>query len=136
MFAVPPNTIALAATPSSAHPALIAREVAADVARWRRLLRYDPHQRFTTLIERTDRQEIWLLSWLPGQGTDLHDHGSATGAFTVVLGALAERVVRDRVEIMHPLAAGQSRVFAPGYLHQVTNPGPDLAVSIHVNCVG
>lgn len=132
MFAVPPNTVALAATPSSAHPALIARDLAADADRWRRLLRYDPHERFTVLVERTDDQEIWLMSWLPGQSTDLHDHGDATGAFTVVVGSLSERVVRDSVEVLHPLIAGQSRVFGPGYVHQVGNPGPDPAVSIHV----
>jgi predicted metal-dependent enzyme (double-stranded beta helix superfamily) len=137
MFAVPPNTVALAATPASAHPALIAREVAADPARWRRLLHYDAHERYTVLVERSDDQEIWLMSWLPGQGTDLHDHGAATGAFTVVAGALTERVARGSgterpTEALHHLVAGQSRVFGPGYVHQVTNVGTEPAVSVHV----
>ena len=34
----------------------------------------------------------WLLSWLPGQGTGLHDHGGSAGAFAVVRGTLHERV--------------------------------------------
>jgi predicted metal-dependent enzyme (double-stranded beta helix superfamily) len=134
MFAVPPNTIALSATPESAHPALIARELAADPARWGRLLRYQTGERYAALVESTSGQEIWLLSWLPGQGTDLHSHGPAHGAFTVAVGELTERVARPEraAEVTHLLAAGQSRAFAPGYVHQLRNLGPDPAVTIHV----
>jgi predicted metal-dependent enzyme (double-stranded beta helix superfamily) len=137
MFAVPPNTVALSGTPATAHPALIARELAGDPGRWRHLLRFHAGERFATLVEGTDRQEIWLLSWLPGQQTDLHNHGGATGAFTVVTGTLTERVARrsgtERPrETEHRVVAGQSRVFGPGYVHQVRNAGPEPAVSIHV----
>ena len=40
--------------------------------------------------------EIWLLSWVPGQGTALHDHGLSAGAFAVAQGTLIERVVDGR----------------------------------------
>jgi predicted metal-dependent enzyme (double-stranded beta helix superfamily) len=131
MFAVPPNTVALPAT--TAHPALIARDFAADRPRWAGLLRYDPDERFAELIERTDGQEVWLMSWLPGQGTDLHDHGGSTGAFAVVSGVLTEVVARPGVaRVTHRLVNGQVRVFGPDYAHQVRDEGPDPAVSIHV----
>jgi predicted metal-dependent enzyme (double-stranded beta helix superfamily) len=130
MFAVPENTVALAASVTAAHPARIAREVAVDRARWAGLLRYDPTERFSALVDRVGEYEVWLMSWLPGQSTDVHDHGSAVGAFTVVSGVLTERVVRAGVE--HNLYPGQSRVFAPDYVHQVVNNGIDPAVSIHV----
>jgi quercetin dioxygenase-like cupin family protein len=36
------------------------------------------------------------LTWLPGQATDLHDHGDSAAAFTVVRGRLEEvRAQRD-----------------------------------------
>jgi quercetin dioxygenase-like cupin family protein len=130
MFAVPANTIASAAVAPTVHPALIARAYAADRSRWAHLLRYDPDERFVALVEQTDEQEIWLMSWLPGQRTDLHDHGDATGAFTVVSGALTEHVLHRGTELS--LSPGQSRVFGPGYAHQVRNDGPDPAVSLHV----
>ncbi|MEV4318360.1 cysteine dioxygenase family protein [Actinocrispum sp. NPDC049592] len=130
MFAVPENTIAQAASPTAAHPQRVARAVALDRAKWAGLLRYDPVERYTALIERTPEYEVWLMSWLPGQSTDLHDHGDATGAFTVVSGVLTERVLRSG--LVHDLRAGQSRVFAPGYAHQVVNYSIDPAVSIHV----
>jgi predicted metal-dependent enzyme (double-stranded beta helix superfamily) len=136
MFAVPANTVAVAALPPGAHPALIARAVATDRTQWAHLLRYDPDQRYTALLREDDGQQVWLMTWLPGQKTDLHDHGPTTGAFTVVSGALTEQVVRSTltgtVEHRHPLRPGQSRAFGPGYVHQVVNLGPDPAVSVHV----
>jgi len=130
MFAVPENTVASAETAPTVHPALIAREYAAARERWAHLLRYDPDERYTALVHRTPGQEVWLMSWLPGQGTDLHDHGAAGGAFTIVSGELTEHV--HHRGITHKLDVGQSRVFGPGYVHQVHNAGPDPAVSIHV----
>ena len=134
MFAVPANTVALPAT--SVHPALLARDHAADRDRWAHLLRYDPDERFAHLVERTGDQEVWLMSWLPGQQTDLHDHGGSTGAFAVVSGTLAELVARPGTRVEHRLVPGQIRVFGPRYVHQIRNPGPDPAVSIHVYRAG
>jgi len=130
MFAVPANTIASASTAPTVHPALIAREFATNRDRWAHLLRYDPDERYTALVDRTPDQEVWLMSWLPGQGTDLHDHGPSSGAFTVVSGELAEHVVHRGTT--HTVTVGQSRVFGPGYAHEVRNAGPDPAVSLHV----
>ncbi|HWE89327.1 MAG TPA: cysteine dioxygenase family protein [Pseudonocardiaceae bacterium] len=133
MFAVPPNTVASPAALAAAHPVRIATDYARDRSRWAKLLRYDPDDRFTALIEANAHVEVWLLSWLPGQHTDLHDHGGAAGAFTVVSGTLSERVRRPgRVELAHELRAGQSRAFGPNYVHQVRNESVDPAVSIHV----
>jgi quercetin dioxygenase-like cupin family protein len=130
MFAVPENTVAYVGSTTAKHPSRIAAEVALDRDRWKALLRYDPAERFSALVERTDDHEVWLMSWLPGQSTDLHDHGSATGAFTVVSGVLTETVMRAGVT--HDLHPSQSRVFAPNYVHRVVNNGVDPAVSIHV----
>lgn len=130
MFAVPENTVALSTSLTSAHPSRIALSYAANRDSWKHLLRYDPVERFSALVDRVGPYEVWLMSWLPGQATDLHDHGSATGAFTVVSGTLTERVVRSGAELA--LRPGQSRVFAPDYVHQVINNGIDPAVSVHV----
>ncbi|HEX7659138.1 MAG TPA: cysteine dioxygenase family protein [Pseudonocardiaceae bacterium] len=134
MFAVPENTIAEPADLTAAHPVRIATDYARNRGRWARLLRYDPDERFSVLIEANDQFEIWLLSWLPGQHTDLHDHGGATGAFTVVSGTLTESTARQdgSGERSQQLVAGQSRAFGPNYIHQVRNLGVDPAVSIHV----
>jgi hypothetical protein len=82
--------------------------------------------------------EVWLLSWLPGQGTDLHDHGPSSGAFAVAAGSLTERVVsahrrgRRAREATTELGTGRARFFGPHYVHQVRNGGGEAAVSLHV----
>ena len=111
----------------------IVREVAAQPAGWRSLVRYDPAERWYQLLERNDDHEVWLLSWLPGQYTGFHDHGSSAGAFTVAQGCLAERTARHgrphrrRLE----LAAGAARSFGPGHIHDVRNSSAVPAVSVH-----
>jgi predicted metal-dependent enzyme (double-stranded beta helix superfamily) len=111
--------------------------LAAHPERWRPLLDYRTDTRWYRLLERTPQHEVWLLSWLPGQGTDLHDHGPASGAFAIAAGTLTERVVATRadcstVEITRELVAGRCRAFGPRYVHQVTNAGTVPAVSVHI----
>ena len=134
MFAVPENTVLSATRVAPQQPTKIVREFVADRTGWAHLLRYDPVERWTALIHRTPGYEVWLMSWLPGQGAELHDHGGAEGAFTVVHGVLTELTGRPghAGQALHVLRAGQSRVFGPNYVHQMRNEGDDPAVSIHV----
>lgn len=137
MFAVPVNTVAAEEKPALRHPARVAVAYAASRDRWRHLLRYDADERYAVLVDRTDTDEIWLMSWLPGQGEQRHDHGDTSGAFTVVHGELTEVVLRpnavqDAGPEVNVLLAGQTRAFGPGYAHQVSNRSADPAVSLHV----
>jgi predicted metal-dependent enzyme (double-stranded beta helix superfamily) len=83
---------------------------------------------------------VWLLSWLPEQGTPLHDHGTSAGAFSVVQGTLTERVVAAGRTTVHDatadLSVGRVRHFGPHYVHQVTNTAAEPAVSVHVYTPG
>jgi len=118
---------------------------------WAPLVEYREESRWTRLIDPADAADvldpslhaelagaqIWLLSWLSGQGTDLHDHGASAGAFAVARGTLTERVVATRTDdSVHQsttdLAAGRVRYFGSHYVHQVTNALPEPAVSVHV----
>jgi hypothetical protein len=82
--------------------------------------------------------DIWLLSWLPGQATALHDHGHSSGAFAVAQGTLSERVVtaghrgRHARERAADLGTGGVRAFGRYYVHQVRNASTEPAVSVHV----
>ncbi|MGH4013517.1 MAG: cysteine dioxygenase [Pseudonocardiaceae bacterium] len=141
MHAVPYLTVPAAEPVLPGGPASLAMALAARPERWRPLVGYRADTRWYRLLERTGRHEVWLLSWLPGQGTDLHDHGPASGAFAVAAGTLSELVVavkpgRAPVEITRTLEAGRSRVFGPHYVHQVTNTGAVPAVSVHVYTPG
>ncbi|WDZ82546.1 cysteine dioxygenase [Micromonospora cathayae] len=95
-------------------------------------IRFDPVDRWYTRLAAQRDHEVWLLTWLPGQGTDLHDHGGSAGAFLVVSGTLTEEVVVGGRLRPHQLTPGLGRRFGVRHVHQVTNRGNQPAVSVHV----
>lgn len=109
-----------------------ARRWAAEPARWPVLPRFDPVDRWYARIAEADDHEVWLLTWLPGQETDLHDHGGSAGAFVVVEGVLTEQTVGRGRLVETRLPAGRWRRFGPRHVHGVANRGNTPAVSVHV----
>ena len=148
-----PDTTPGAPTPLAVRPAGaagLAVTLALHPEVWAPLVEYRDQDRWTHLLDperaaaaldpsqypELAGAQIWLLSWLHGQGTPLHDHGRSAGAFAVARGTLTERVVTRRGQQPHQSAAdltvGRVRWFGPHYVHQVVNALPTPAVSIHV----
>ncbi|RJK95458.1 cysteine dioxygenase [Vallicoccus soli] len=121
--------------PSPADLSRLVRRLAAEQDLWRGAVRYDPDHRHYARVATGTGYEAWLLTWLPGQSTGLHDHGGSAGAFTVLRGALRELSpradglrtrLRERV-----LQTAAVRTFGPDHLHDVAAlDGP--AVSLHL----
>ncbi|MFD9881383.1 cysteine dioxygenase [Streptomyces alboflavus] len=133
--------------PAREHPVTVAefaglaRGIAADRSQWAHLVQYDAatrwYHRLRTVPQALDSAragetpigyEVWLLSWVPGQGSGSHDHGRSSGVLTVLEGELTERTERGT----RALGSGAQRVFAPGYVHEVVNDSLEPAVSLHV----
>ncbi|MFE9171505.1 cysteine dioxygenase [Streptomyces kebangsaanensis] len=128
------------------HPATVAefvglaRSIAADRAHWEHLVRYDATTRWYHRLRTGPGYEVWLLSWVPGQGSGLHGHGPSSGVLTVLDGELTERTEHGTRVLgagtvgVPPLERGREwgRVFAPGYTHEVVNDTLEPAVSLHV----
>ncbi|MGW0533645.1 cysteine dioxygenase [Streptomyces sp. NPDC003032] len=120
--------------PAREHPATVAefvglaRTIAADRSQWEHLVQYDATSRWYHRLRTGPGYEVWLLSWVPGQGSGLHDHGRSSGVLTLLEGELTERTQRGA----RTLGAGAQRVFAPGYVHEVVNDSLEPAVSLHV----
>lgn len=92
----------------------------------------DPDHRWHRRLYRDRRVDVWLIAWLPTQGTELHDHGGSSGAFTVVSGALTETVVAGGSSTSAVRRDVDSTVgFGAGYLHDVANHSSAPAVSVH-----
>ncbi|MEV0094663.1 cysteine dioxygenase family protein [Streptomyces sp. NPDC050738] len=123
--------------PAREHPATVAefaglaRSIAADRAQWEHLVDYDATSRWYHRLRTGPGYEVWLLSWIPGQGSGLHDHGDSSGVLTVLDGRLTERAGPTGA-IARELGAGAQRVFAPGYVHEVVNDSLEPAISLHV----
>ncbi|GHE08858.1 cysteine dioxygenase [Klenkia taihuensis] len=135
--------------PAGAAALAVALAIRTDL--WADRVEYREQSRWTALLDPADvvpaldpslhaelrDAQIWLLSWLPGQGTPLHDHGASAGAFAVARGTLTERVVARGTgtaarQSTADLAAGRVRFFGSHYVHQVVNTLHEPAVSVHV----
>jgi quercetin dioxygenase-like cupin family protein len=92
---------------------------------------FDAEQRWHQRIYRDRRMDVWLISWLPSQGTQLHDHGGSSGSFTVLSGSLTEAVAGQGELHEHHRDAGDSVGFGPHYVHDVRNLATSPAVSVH-----
>jgi quercetin dioxygenase-like cupin family protein len=110
----------------------LARTIAGDRDRWAPLVEYDATTRWYARLETGPGYEVWLLSWLPGQSSGLHDHGPSSGVLTVLQGELSERALGVGGETRRTLRADDQRVFAPGYVHEVVNDSLEPAVSLHI----
>ncbi|MFF1924865.1 cysteine dioxygenase [Streptomyces sp. NPDC058221] len=120
--------------PAPEHPATVAefvglaRGIAGDRSRWAPLVQYDATTRWYHRLLSRPTYDVWLLSWIPGQGSGLHDHGLSSGVLTVLDGELTERTDRGK----RTLGPGAQRIFAPGYVHEVVNDSLEPAVSLHI----
>jgi len=120
-------------------PAQLARRYAADPATWHTPPRFDPDDRWFARLHADADHEAWLLTWLPGQGTGLHDHGGASGAFLVLDGEVTEDVVgpsRAPRMVSRAYPAGRARTFGAHHVHRVHNAGRQPAVTLHVYVPG
>jgi mannose-6-phosphate isomerase-like protein (cupin superfamily) len=93
----------------------------------------DAESRWHVRLRCDDRVDVWLISWTSEQGTQLHDHGGSSGAFTVVSGELSEAVWVAGAETLTESARGEgdSVLFGEHYVHDVRNTGTETAVSVH-----
>ncbi len=100
---------------------------------------YTEGERWHQRLYRDRRVDVWLISWLPTQGTQLHDHGGSSGAFTVLSGSLDEAAVSaahtdvpERARLVDRRRhTGESVSFGPHYVHDVRNLSSTAAVSVH-----
>ena len=128
--------------PAVLSPRQLATEVgklAAAPREWMSRVRLSPDERWYERLRADDQYEIWLISWLPGQGTGFHDHGGSAGAFSVVWGTLEEHQAATRPRApgrphrvtAARVSAGGVRSFGPEYIHDVRNTSQAVAVSVH-----
>jgi predicted metal-dependent enzyme (double-stranded beta helix superfamily) len=112
------------------------KPLAEDPALWRLLAQYGAEGRWWRRLHHSDDIDIWLLTWLTGHSTDLHDHGGSAGAFAVVQGSLTEVRVSPSTAVqpaaMHrTVAAGQAVAVPATTVHDVYNASSEPAISLH-----
>jgi Cysteine dioxygenase type I len=91
-------------------------------------------RRYTRLLD-TALYDAWLIEWLPSSCLELHDHGHSRGAVVVAAGSLVE--IYTDLQARHPLRTkvrdcGDRFTISRSRVHQLSNPGPAVALSVHV----
>jgi len=77
------------------------------------------NDRWFARLDGDDEVDIWLISWVPGHRTELHDHGGSLGALTLLSGSLDEfRWDGERLRSRR-LEAGDQAGFPLGWVHDV-----------------
>ena len=118
---------------SLADLAALTRDVADDVRAGLLEVHADAENRWHVRLRCDDEVDVWLISWTQEQGTQLHDHGGSSGAFTVVSGSLSEAVWAPGAETLTETSRteGDSVLFGEHYVHDVRNVEAETAVSVH-----
>ncbi|MCM6772809.1 cysteine dioxygenase family protein [Nocardia sp. CDC159] len=86
--------------------------------------RWPADSRWATRLSTDDEVDVWLISWVPDQSTELHDHAGSLGALTVLSGALSEYRWNGRELRNRTLTAGDQASFPLGWVHDVVR-APD-----------
>ena len=113
--------------------AALTRSVAAQVRTGGHEVVLDPDRRWYRRLHADPFVDVWLISWVAEQATELHDHAGSLGALTVVSGVLDEQrwVAADGGLRSRRLRAGRGATFGLGHVHDVVNTQPEHAVSVH-----
>ena len=112
------------------------RELVASLAArtdlWRPLIVCDRARRRYRLLFEDPRLDVWVLSWMPGQATGYHDHGTSDVALTALQGSVIERQIRvGEPSIERTLRPGHLQQGPAGYIHSVTHDSGEPAVTLH-----
>jgi predicted metal-dependent enzyme (double-stranded beta helix superfamily) len=112
--------------------------VSASPGDWWHRARFDTVAPVRVPLDEADGIRLWLVTWPPGYRTGVHDHndtclcGAASPHVgTVIAGELAEIRITPRGVTERPLRANRVRVHGGERTHEVTNPGPAYAITLH-----
>ncbi|MGV9413213.1 cysteine dioxygenase [Nocardia sp. NPDC003693] len=86
-------------------------------------------KRWAVRLHADDEVDVWLISWVADQYTELHDHAGSLGALTVLSGALSEYRWNGKELRPRTLVAGDQASFPLGWVHDVVR-APDAAAGV------
>lgn len=102
---------------------------------WWRLVGFDPTAPVRVPLAETGGVRLWLTTWPPCHRTDLHDHGDRTEVTMLAAGELTEVTILPGGVTERSLRPNRVRVHGGGHTHELHNPGPAYAITIHAHLV-
>ncbi|MCB0879435.1 MAG: cysteine dioxygenase family protein [Thermoleophilia bacterium] len=110
----------------------LVQAIAADESLFDPLVVVDEQRRRYRLLYEDDRIDVWVLSWMDGQGTGFHDHDLSGVGLCCARGTVVERqMLLPNGATTVEMTPGVSRQGPPGYIHSVAHVDGAPAVTIH-----
>lgn len=99
---------------------------------WRPLVVADPERRRYRLMFEDDRVDVWVIMWMPGQGTGYHDHAiSGVGVAGAEGMAIEKQMTLPSGHSEVEIRPGVRREGPAGYIHSVAHGEGTPAITIH-----
>ena len=117
---------------------LIARAIASRLDdrldEWHDLVHMDAAARWHARLHGMADHDVWLESWLPGQGAGWHDHGGSASGMVVARGELEERIplLGGFMTQVRRIPEGMARPLRRRQVHELVNVSRTPALSVHV----
>ncbi len=112
--------------------AALSTQVAERDDLWRPLVVADPNRRRYRLLYEDDRVDVWLILWMPGQGTGYHDHAiSGVGIAGAEGVAVEKQMTLPSGSLDVEIRKGVTREGPAGYIHSVAHAEGTPAITIH-----
>ncbi len=89
------------------------------------------HRRWWRVMA-TDAFDAWLIDWPTEASVHPHDHGGSAASIAVVRGGLSEVLLAGEHADTTDLGPGVVHRVAEDAVHDISNPGPARATSVHV----
>jgi hypothetical protein len=103
--------------------------LAVDAGRWCHLVRFDDDRPMS--VEPPGDVAIRLTTWPPGFRSAPDGPDAATQVIMVLAGELEEHAISPRGAATRSLRPNRVRVHGSGHVHELFNPGPTYAISLH-----
>jgi len=117
---------------TTAQLAALSTAIAQDESLWRPLVVADPERRRYRLMFEDARLDVWVIMWMPGQGTGYHDHAlSGVGVAGAEGMAIEKQMMLPSGHSEVEIRPGVTREGPSGYIHSVAHGEGTPAVTIH-----
>lgn len=89
------------------------------------------------MIYDNDNFNIYAMSWLPGDGTSVHDHRHIEWGCVLFCADFSHRVYSFKNNTLalvqkDDIKKGSMEIVKPNLIHAMTNPGSEPIISIHI----
>jgi predicted metal-dependent enzyme (double-stranded beta helix superfamily) len=99
---------------------------------WRPMVVSDPERRRYRMLFEDERLDVWVIMWMPGQGTGYHDHAvSGVGVAGAEGMAIEKQMTLPYGHTEVEIRPGVRREGPAGYIHSVAHGEGAPAITIH-----